>query len=251
MMSDSLVVDPARLKAAGIALRDEVLPASPPPMSAAGSDSVSAAINQTLPIIESPVVDGLPDAQTALTNTGSKIVAAAAMYAETDQLLGQHVGTIQFLAARDQQPAGVATEGPVSAAAQRLVGAEAADKTSDETAGKKTDATPAAAVTTNLNQVSAVAQASQPVTQGLQSVMSSAQQATGGMGNAGAPPAKLADDTKPDDKPDESTTGDAQLVEATTEGSDGAAAGTQGPGSVPVQAPTDGRPGTTRSEPQL
>ena len=51
-MTDSLVVDPARLKAAGIALRDQVLPASPPPISATGSDSVSAAINETLPIIE-------------------------------------------------------------------------------------------------------------------------------------------------------------------------------------------------------
>ena len=103
-MTDSLVVDPARLKAAGIALRDQVLPASPPPISATGSDSVSAAINETLPIIESPVVDGLPDVQTALTNTASKIVTAADMYAETDQLLGEHVGTVEFLARSPSRP---------------------------------------------------------------------------------------------------------------------------------------------------
>jgi hypothetical protein len=247
-MTDSLVVDPARLKTAGIALRDQVLPVSPPPISATGSDAVSAAINQTLPIIESPVVDGLPDAQTALTNTGSKIVTAADMYAETDQLLGEHVGTVQFLAARDQQSAGAATEQPVSATAGQLLGAEIADK-SGEAIAKINDLTPSvAAVTTNLNQVSTVTQAAQPVTQGLQSVMSSVQQATGSMGNAGAAPAKLADDTKSDDteKSDESTTGDTQLVDATTADSDGAAAGRQGSGSVPVP-PTDGRPEATQS----
>jgi hypothetical protein len=247
-MTESLVVDPARLKAAGVTLRDQVLPVPQPPISATGSDSVSTAINETLPIIESPMVDGLPDAQTALTNTGTKIVTAADMYAETDQLLGEHVGTVQFLAARDQQPTGAATEQPVSATAGQLLGAESADKKSDETADKKANPTPA--VPTNLNQLSAMTQATQPVTQGLQTVMSSVQQATGGMGNAGAPPAKLADATKNDDteKPDESTTGDAQLVDATTEDSVGAAAGGQGSGSVPVQPPTDGRPETTQSE---
>jgi hypothetical protein len=247
-MTESLVVDPARLKAAGVTLRDQVLPVPQPPISATGSDSVSTAINETLPIIESPMVDGLPDAQTALTNTGTKIVTAADMYAETDQLLGEHVGTVQFLAARDQQPTGAATEQPVSATAGQLLGAESADKKSDKTADKKANPTPA--VPTNLNQLSAMTQATQPVTQGLQTVMSSVQQATGGMGNAGAPPAKLADATKNDDteKPDESTTGDAQLVDATTEDSVGAAAGGQGSGSVPVQPPTDGRPETTQSE---
>jgi hypothetical protein len=248
-MTDSLVVDPARLKAAGVTLRDQVLPAPPPPISATGSDSVSTAINETLPIIESPVVDGLPDAQTALTNTGSKILTAADMYAETDQLLGEHVGTVQFLAARDQPPTGAATQQPVSATAGQLLGAETADKTSDEKADQKTNTTPSPAVPTNLNQLSAMTQATQPLTQGLQTVMSSVQQATGGMGNAGAPPAKLADDTKNDDteKPDEPPTGDTQLVDATTEGGDGAAAGKQGSGSVPVQPPTDDRPATTQS----
>jgi hypothetical protein len=248
-MTDSLVVDPARLKAAGIVLRDQVVPASPPPISATGSDSVSAAINETLPIIESPVVDGLPDAQTALTNTGSKVVTAADMYAETDQLLGEHVGTVQFLAAPDQRSTGAPTEQPVSATAGQLSGTETADKKSDETADTEPDTAPSEAVPTNLNQLSAVMQATQPVTQGLQSIMSSVQQVTGGMGNAGASPAKLADDTKDDGttKPDESPTGDTQLVDATAADSDGAASGAQGSGSVPVQPPTEGRPESAQS----
>jgi hypothetical protein len=233
-MTDSLVVDPARLKAAGIALRDQVVPASPPPISATGSDSVSAAINQTLPEIESPVVEGLPDAQAALTNTGSKIVAAADMYAETDQLLGEHVGAVRFLAARDQQ-----TAAAMAATAEK----------SEQMVGTKTGTTPSEAVTTNLNQLSAMTQAAQPVTQGMQTVMSSTQQAAGGMGNAGALPAKPADDTKPDDieKPDESATGDEQLAEATTADGAAAAAGGQAAGSVPAQPPIDARPGTARS----
>lgn len=182
-MTESLVVDPARLKAAGVALRDQVLPAPPPPMAATGTDSMSAAINETLPIIESPVVDGLPDAQTALINTGSKIATAADMYAETDQLLGEHVGAVQFLTARDQSATG---------AVSALLGAETADKTGGATAGR-----PA--------QLSAMTQATQPVTQALQTVTSSVQQATGGMGSAGAAPAKPADDTNPEDtkEPDE------------------------------------------------
>src|ERR1700755_686725 len=110
-MTESLVVDPARLKANGIAVRDQILPAAPPPISATGTDSVSAAINVTMPIIESPVAAGLPDAQPALTNTGSKIVPAAEMYAQTDQLLGEHVAKVQLLATAE--PAG--TEQPARA----------------------------------------------------------------------------------------------------------------------------------------
>jgi hypothetical protein len=244
-MTDSLAVDPARLKAAGIDLRDQVLPAAPPPISATGSDPVSAAINQTLPIIESPVVDGLPDAQTAVTNTGSKIVTAAEMYAETDQLLGEHVGVVQFAGAGDQLPGGASTEQLVSATAGLLQGAETADE--------GTDTTPHETVTTNLNQLSAVMQATQPGIQGLQSVVGSVRQAAGSMGAAGRSPAELADDDKNDDtsKPDESITGGAQLVDATAKDGAGAAAGGQRSGSAPVQQPTEGQHEPAQSEREL
>jgi len=246
-MTDSLVVDPARLKAAGVKLGDQILPAPPPPLSVTGSDSVSTAICETLPIIESPVIAALPDAQTALTNTGSKIVTAADMYAETDQLLGEHVGSVQFLAARVQPPTGAAIDQPVSARSGQLLGAETAGKMSDETADA--NRTPSQTVTTNLNQLSAMTQATQPVAQGLQTVMSSMQQTTGGIGSGGAAPAKLADDTETDDtdNPDQSPTRDTQLVDATTGGGAGAAAGNQGSGSVPVQPSTGDRPQTAQS----
>jgi hypothetical protein len=239
-MTESLVVDPARLKAGGITVRDQVLPAPPPPISATGADSVSAAINETLPIIESPVVSGLPDVQAALTNTGSKIVTAADRYAETDQLLGEHVGKVQFLAARE--PAGTA-----SATAPKLLGAQTTDK---KTPDKKEDKKPRPAAPSNLDQLSNLTQAAQPLTQGMQGIMQGVQQFSGGMGNTGAAPAKLADDTKRDDtqKPDDLPTGESQLVDATTTDADGAAAGRQGSGSAPVQPPTGGRPPTAQPE---
>jgi hypothetical protein len=242
-MTESLVVDPARLKAAGVTLRDQVLPTAPPPISAAGADPVSAAINVTMPVIESPVVSGLPDVQAALTNTGSKIIAAAEKYAETDQLLGAHVGTVQFLAAGEQQPTGAATQQQATVAATRQLGAETADKKPDESSDKKPDKKPQPAAPIDFNQVSAMTQAAQPLTQGMQSMMSSMQ----GMGNAGAPTAKLADDTKKDDTktPDEPA---AQLVDATTQDAEGAASGQQGSGSAPVQPSTGGRPETTPAE---
>lgn len=248
-MTESLVVDPARLKAAGVAVRDQQLPAAPPPMSFPGADSVSAAINETLPIIESPVVKGLPEAQAALTNTGSKMVTAADMYAQTDQRLGENVSKVEFLAAAE---AG-GTDHPASAASN-LLGTQTTDKKGDD--GKKPDnKTPQPAVPTNsLGQLSAMSQAVQPLSQGLQTIMSTAQQAGSGMGNAGAAPAKLADDTKTDDptkpddstKPDDAPAAESRLVDATT--TDGAASGTPGSGTAPVEPPAGTRPQTTRSE---
>ncbi|ORW98979.1 hypothetical protein AWC29_28710 [Mycobacterium triplex] len=213
-------------------------------MTAPGTDSVSAAINQTLPIIESPVVKGLPEAQAALANTGSKIVTAADMYAQTDQRLGESVGKVQFLAA--SEPAG--TDQPASASG--MLGAQATDKKSGDKDGKKDDKKPHPAKPADLSQFAAMSQAAQPLSQGLQTVMSTAQQAGQGMGNAGAAPAKLADDTKKDDttKPDDAPVAESQLVDATTKDSDGAASGKPGSGSAPVDAPAAGRPGTTQSE---
>ncbi|WAJ45182.1 hypothetical protein OK015_01235 [Mycobacterium sp. Aquia_216] len=244
-MTESLVVDPARLKTNGIAVRDQVLPAAPPPISATGADSVSAAINQTMPIIESPVITGLPDVQAALTNTGSKIVTAAEMYAQTDQLLGEHVAKVQFLATAE--PAG--TDPPARAAAPRLPGAETTDKNDDKTPDKKPDKKPQPAAPSNLNQLAGLTQAAQPLTQGMQGLMQSVQQAGGGMGNAGAAPAKLADDTKKDGTQEPAD--ESRLVDATTKDADGAASGKQGSGSAPVQAPAGGRPQTTQPETAL
>ena len=78
-MAEPLAVDPSRLKDAGTDLRGQVFPVPPPSIVAPGTDPVSAAINETLPILESPVIDGLRDAKAALTYTASNIDTAAGM----------------------------------------------------------------------------------------------------------------------------------------------------------------------------
>ncbi|OBA61397.1 hypothetical protein A5647_11355 [Mycobacterium sp. 1100029.7] len=232
-MTESLVVDPARLKAAGITVRDQKLPTPPPPMAVTGADSVSAAINVTMPIIEAPVISSLPKAEAALSNTGSKIVTAADRYAETDQLLGEHVAKVQFQT--DHRP--VPGLGQSSASTAALLGAPSTDKKPDDKSGKDTDDKPRPVTPTNFGQLSAMTQAAQPLTQGLQSVMSSAQQA-GGMGNTGAPASKLADETKQGDaEKDESSSGEAQLIDETTR----AGAGAPSAGSAPVRSAAGGR----------
>ncbi len=232
-MTEPLAVDAARLQAAGATLQALALPAPPPPMRAPGADAVSSAINDTMPVIESPVVTGLPAVQKTVTRTGSSIVAAAAMYAEADQALGEHVGGAPMSAAA-QQPAGKTATG-------RLMGAAAKPEEDD---GGKTPARPDKPVRTpdqaaaSLGQLGAMGQALGPATQGMQSMMSTVQQAAGGLGGAGASPARLADDTT--DKPGDAT----RLVDDATQADggeplrEGAAMGDGAPGNAPVQPPT-------------
>jgi hypothetical protein len=251
-MTEPLTVDPARLKEAGATLQALVFPTPPPPIFAAGTDPVSAAINETLPIIESPVIDGLPAVKTAVTRTGSSIVSAAGLYEQTDQALSEHVDGVQFLAAA-QTPA----NGP---SARRLLGAAAAEPKGNETQGKpepkpepdKTVA-PSTDATNPLGQVNGLAQALGPVSQPLQTIMSGVQQATGSMGSAGSSSAQLADDTT---KTEHSPGDETQLVDKTSKADDaeplteGAAPGDQATGSVPL-TPTAGRPEVAQSEVRL
>jgi hypothetical protein len=95
-MPEPLTVDPFYLEQAGADLLGQVLPTAPPPLTAEGADAMSTAINVTMPMIEAPVVEGLPATQAALNAVGSKIAAAARMYAETDQKLGQKLSQAQF-----------------------------------------------------------------------------------------------------------------------------------------------------------
>ncbi|OBI59761.1 hypothetical protein [Mycobacterium sp. E796] len=240
-MTEPLEVDPPRLKAAGNTLRGLVFPAAPAPILASGTDAVSAAINQTLPIIESPVLDTLSDAKAALTATGSNIVTAANMYAETDRTLGDHVGGVRFLAAGEHPARGASADGAVGATA---------DKPADgETPGTPDPApqptTPAVdQLPTQVGQLAAMAGAMAPVTQQMQTVMSTVQGAAGSAGSAGAAPpsedAQLVDETKTPDAEEDPQTGSL---------SDGATSGDQASGTVPVQ-PTI-RPETAPSEIRL
>ncbi len=109
-----LAVDPSGLSAAATKLGNMTFPVLPAPEAVTGTDPTAAAINSTLPSIESPVVDGLPAVQASLTQTGSAIASAAAMYAEIDQALGRTFG--QLKSAASQLDAMAA--GPLRTAAQ-------------------------------------------------------------------------------------------------------------------------------------
>jgi hypothetical protein len=225
-MTEPLAVDPPRLKAAGNTLRGLVFPTPPAPIVASGTDAVSAAINATLPAIESPVIEGLPAVKAAVTRNGSNIVTAANMYAETDQRLGDHVGSVQFRAAGD---------GPASgASANQLMGA-AEDKPGDGEAPASPQPTPQPAqpvfdqIPTQLGQVAALAGSMAPVTQNLQTVMSTVQGAAGNVGSAGSPSTQLAGET---------TKSDAEEEQRPESLPDGAAPGEQATGSVPVEPPS-------------
>lgn len=98
-MTDTLLVASDCLTIAGDKLSVLVLPQPRPPLMAAGTDPVSAAIKATMSIIEAPVTEGLPAAQAAVTRTGRNIVAAARMYTETDRSLADHLSRIPFLSA--------------------------------------------------------------------------------------------------------------------------------------------------------
>jgi hypothetical protein len=262
-MTEPLLVDSSRLETAGTKLQGLVFPAPPAPIVAAGTDSVSAAINETLPIIESPAIDGLRDAKAALTKTGSKIAVAAGMYAETDQRLGEHLNRVQFLAA-DQRRA--------VAKSDQLAGAKADQPAGGGTAGQAVDAespsTPQPA--TQLDQlvpqlgqvapqvsqmVGAVSPLAQNVSQVSQSISQSVQGATGSMSGGGMP-AQLAGDSA---KTEQSPADQAELVGETKADKDqqpealaeGGAPGDQTSEGVPAESLTPGRPETTPSAVEL
>jgi hypothetical protein len=219
-------------------------PAAPAPIVAGGTDSVSSAINETLPIIESPVIDGLPAVKAALARTGSSISVAASMYADTDQRLGDHISQVQFLSA-EEMPAG---DAPLGATGR--FGAAADDKDKDE--DKKPTPTPTPKPNT-MAQFGQFAGAASTFAQSMQGVMQGMQSSLSGLSSAGSAPAELASDTtKVDDAPaDRGELVDEIKGDGEEPTAEGAAQGNEASGSAPVEAPAPGRPQTTAAEIEL
>lgn len=109
-MAEPLAVDPTGLSAAAAKLAGLVFPQPPAPIAVSGTDSVVAAINETMPSIESLVSDGLPGVKAALTRTASNMNAAADVYAKTDQSLGTSLSQYAF-GSSGEGLAGVASVG--------------------------------------------------------------------------------------------------------------------------------------------
>ena len=95
-MTEQLSVDTSGLRAAAGVLDDLDVPASPKPLTVTGTDAMSAAISEVLPIIEAPVIDGLPVAEAALKKSATDMATAADRYDETDAASAGDVAGTQF-----------------------------------------------------------------------------------------------------------------------------------------------------------
>ncbi|MEX0580324.1 MAG: hypothetical protein WD228_04365 [Mycobacterium sp.] len=256
-MTEPLSVDTSGLHAAAGVLGDLDLPAPPKPLTVTGSDAMSAAISEVLPIIEAPVIDGLPVAEAALKKTATDMATAADRYDETDAASAGDIAGPQFnsdatatqtssaapkAAATDTSAdtgAGADTVTPVASAFEQLSGQ--LSEQLDSLAEKLPSAEEAA------QQLGQMAPMMGSVTQSLsgqvQGLMSKAQ--AGGQ-NPPAPPA--ADTTVEDPKTEEEKKAAEAAAGVAQEGAphaDGAASGrTDGP-RVPIADTAPPTPTTT------
>lgn len=239
-MVEPLTVDTARLTAAGVAMRAVEFPVALPAFIATtGADAVSAAVSKTMSVIESPVIAGLPAVEKAVKATASSMVAAAGIYADADQALSEHVAQVAFLAAPATSPAPrlmtatgasdlaqAAQQQPVSATPDKADKADKADKV----------VTPVTDIASP-GQLAGMVQALQPASQGLQTIMSSVQQAAGGTGGAGSTPAQLTADQAENER-----SADDELVTQTMALGAPTSHPPQGPAHAPAEASAPARP---------
>ncbi|MHA7652232.1 hypothetical protein ACX9NE_14110 [Mycobacterium sp. ML4] len=260
-MAEELVVDPLLLEAAAAKLGELVYPAPLAPIVVPAEDPVSAAINETLPVIESPVINALPAIKAANTRTSSSLAIAAGIYADTDRRLADHVSQAEVRSPDDTSlsaaskflPGAEPSESPDGVTTHPLVSAALGEKQLPEGQPPPTlqpgpDPAPAAPLPgfdlkpAPLGQINGVAGAMGPATQSVQAVTSSVQGAVQGATAGTGTPAQLADAntmTGPGDQ--------AQLTDETTPESEGAASGEQASANAPVLAPSTSRSQTAAS----
>jgi hypothetical protein len=195
-MTKPLTVDTSRLQAAGETLHSTVFPPFPAPVAAAGTDAISAAINETMPIIEAPVADGLPAAKAALDQTATKMASAAAIYSTADQTLGQQLAVQQFA---DAQPRARATASPADTIALTMSAA------ADDAAAALTETDIASQVGQFVAGAGMATSTAQNIAQGVQGV-----QGVVGSFSAGATPAE-DDENEPETTEDGAAAGEPML----------------------------------------
>ncbi len=223
-MTEPLSVDTSGLRAAAGVLGDLDVPPPPKPFAVTGFDAMSAAINEVLPTIETPVIDGLPVAEAALKKTATDMATAADRYDETDAASAGDVAGTQFnsddTTAREKTgsaatPAandtGADTAKPAASAFEQLSGQ--LSEQLDSLAGKLPSAEEAAQ---QLGQMAPMmGSMSQSLSGQVQGLMSKAQ--AGGQ-NPSAPPA-------PDTTVEDAKTEEEKKAEEEQKAVDAAAAG--------------------------
>lgn len=249
-MAEPLAVDPTGLSAAAAKLAGLVFPQPPAPIAVSGTDSVVAAINETMPSIESLVSDRLPGVKAALTRTASNMNAAADVYAKTDQSLGTSLSQYAF-GSSGEGLAGVASVGGQPSQATQLLSTPVSQVTTQlgETAAEL--APRVVATVPQLVQLAPHAvQMSQNASPIAQTISQTAQQAAqSAQGGSGPMPAQLASAEKPateqaepvhevtnDDQGDQGDVQPAEVVAAARDEGAGASPGQQPGGGVPAQA---------------
>lgn len=249
-MAEPLAVDPTGLSAAAAKLAGLVFPQPPAPIAVSGTDSVVAAIDETMPSIESLVSDGLPGVKAALTRTASNMNAAADVYAKTDQSLGTSLSQYAF-GSSGEGLAGVASVGGQPSQATQLLSTPVSQVTTQlgETAAEL--APRVVATVPQLVQLAPHAvQMSQNASPIAQTISQTAQQAAqSAQGGSGPMPAQLASAEKPateqaepvhevtnDDQGDQGDVQPAEVVAAARDEGAGASPGQQPGGGVPAQA---------------
>ncbi|WP_139589398.1 hypothetical protein [Mycobacterium ulcerans] len=262
-MAEPLAVDPARLIAAGSKVAELVFPAPPAPIAATGGDPVSAAINDTMPGIESLVSDGMPGVTAALKRTASSMSTAADVYAKADQALGDALTQYQFggdgqalgasgtnavaqsQAGQTVQSLAAPAAGLLGAPATGPLGLPAAATQIGEAVSAQAEALSPRVAATIPQLVQLAPQAGQMAQQTSPIAQTISQSAQQGSSQGGAAPAQLVSDTKPDE--------DAELADETKEGeedalaaagAEGAAAGHATLVSAPVESAGGGETST-------
>ncbi len=243
-MTEPLSVDTSRLQAAARALGDLDVPEPPQRLAVAGTDAMSVAINDTLPLVEAPVIGGLPIAESAVKRTASNMSEAAGMYEETDKSSAAHIarGRTVGAAPGTTAPAGAAARNAASTAPASAGPVSPATSPSEPTTGQPS--TPTGKPSSGQQgapQLSDIGPMVGPVTQSLsqelQGLMSKAQGVVRNPGTQPVPDAaqsaavdlKDADASNEDSKDEDSKDEDEQQSPA-----DGAASGrAQGP-VVPI-----------------
>lgn len=244
-MAEPLAVDPARLIAAGSKLADLAFPTAPAPITATGTDSVSAAINETMPGIESLVSDGLPGVTAALKRTATSMSTAADIYTKADQSLGEALKQYGFESAG--QTLGASAAGGLAANAAQALGAPAAQllgapggvasQVGQAVSQQVAELSPrvAATVPQVVQLAPQAAQMGQQMSPMVQTISQSAQQAGQQGSQGGAAPAELVSDTKPADE-EQQDDEDEALAEGEARVEAAAASGEM-LGSVPLAGP--------------
>jgi len=262
-MAEPLAVDPTRLIAAGGKLAELVFPSAPSPIAATGSDAVSAAINETMPGIESLVSDGLPGVTASLKRTATNLSTAADIYTKADQSLGSALK--QFGFDSDFQALGANAAGGLGGGAAAMLGgptamlggpaaqalggpaAGVASQVSQAVGQQVSELSPrvAATVPQVVTLAPQAAQMGQQMSPIVQTISQSAQQAgQGSQGGGAAPAAEHPGDAKPEDEAKKDDEDEEQSNSETLgETSAGAApAAAQMMGGVPLAGPGGGKP---------